>query len=194
MTTDPTAGVRRAFYLVVGTLAVAAGLGRLAGVENVVEPSRYAPPPDAHFGTGRHPALTPKRDWPPIRPEPTPAFGSNDRSRWMTVAALVETGTYAIGTRTNFRAETGYADRGLVARPEYKSLDIVMNPATGEFYSSKPPLYSDDRCWRVSTAVLKHGVRLGPWSADRWPVTCHAFSSLVNVLPFAVYLWPAWRT
>ena len=184
MTPDPTAGVRRAFYLVVGTLVVAAGLGRLAGAENVFEPSRYKPPAAASYGAGRPAAVTPKRVWPPARPEPSPLFSSNDRSRWMTVVALVEDGTYVIGRRDNYRSQTAYTDAGLVTRDEFKSLDVVMNPATGEFLSSKPPLLptlAAGGYW-----VLHRG--LG-WSLDRdrwWVVG--VLLTLVNVLPFALYL------
>ena len=181
---DPTAGVRRAFYRVVGALAVAAALGRLAGAENLYEPSRFKPPADTGFGAGRDRAVTPVRAWPAARPDPTPLFGSNDRSRWMTVVALVEDGTYVIGRRANVRDPAGYADAGLVTRDQFKSLDVVLNPATGEFLSSKPPLLPTlvaGGYW-----VLHRGFG---WSLDgeRWWVV-GTLLTLVNVLPFAAYL------
>ena len=33
-----------------------------------------------------------------------------------------------------------YLDTGIVAEPAFRSFDVVMNPETREFYSSKPPL------------------------------------------------------
>jgi hypothetical protein len=57
------------------------------------------------------------RAWPSERPRPMPTFGSNDRSRWATIHALVDKGTYVVGRRDkqtlfktvalNFAAENG---------------------------------------------------------------------------------------
>src|SRR5207253_232788 len=78
----------------------------------------------------------------------------------------------------------GKRDTGIIFEPAYNSLDKVMNPETGEFFSSKPPLMP---------TVLAGGYwvlnRTLGWSIDRdrWLV----FPSLlivVNVIPFAVYL------
>ncbi len=184
MTTDPAASLRQSFYLLVGTAAVAIGFGKLVGAENVFEPSRYRPPTPASYGADRDPGLVPRRTWPVERPEPTPMFGSNDRSRWATVKALVEDGTYSVGHRTNFQSQTDYADTGIIFRPDYESLDKVMRPDTGKFYSSKPPL--------LPTLVAGGYYALHHWlgwtlDRDRWPVVV-ILLTLVNIVPFAVAL------
>src|SRR5262249_24529623 len=149
---------------------------------NVFEPSRYKPPAADGYGTYLG-EFTPTRVWPATRPEPTPTFGSNDRSRWATVRALVDNGTYVIGRREHSRETHGYTDAGIVFEDDYKSIDKVMNPETGEFYSSKPPVFATllaGEYW-----VLK---KVFGWSikADRWLVV-PAILLTVNVLPFAVY-------
>jgi hypothetical protein len=60
-----------------------------------------------------------------------PFLSGNDRSRWLTVRALVEKGTFAI--------------EGFVVEPGWDTIDAVVHPdATGtlHLYSSKPPLLS----------------------------------------------------
>jgi hypothetical protein len=95
-----------------------------------------------------------------------PTFSSNDRSRWATVRALVDQGTYAVGqrdprvTRTSavallapvepisiaavavagYQVRTNDADTGVIFEDGYKSVDKVLNADTQEYYSSKPPL------------------------------------------------------
>jgi hypothetical protein len=66
--------------------------------------------------------------------------GDNDRSRWDTVRALVDDGTYAIGHRETDPATGKYVDRGIIAEDGWKTIDKVLRPDTQEFYSSKPPL------------------------------------------------------
>ncbi len=174
---DPTAALCRHFYLILGTVAVFLAAAKIVGAENVVEPSRYAPATEANFGFDR--AGKPERKWPAARPEPTPMFGSNDRSRWATVRSLVDEGTYCVGRR-----EAGKPDTGIIFEDGYQSLDKVMIPETGEFYSSKPPLLTTliaGEYW-----LLKHAFG---WSIvrDRWLVVCTILLT-ENVLPFAIYL------
>jgi hypothetical protein len=181
MTADPPADLRRVCYLLLGALAVGTAAARVAGTENVHEASRFQPPPGGYGKVAEHRNLRP---WPAERPEPTPFFGSNDRSRWATVRALVDHGTYSIGRRENHTASTGYRDTGIVTESDYQSIDRVMDPATGLFYSSKPPLFATlvaGEYW-----LLKHA--LG-WDIvrDRWPVAVTILLTW-NVLPFAVYL------
>jgi hypothetical protein len=60
-----------------------------------------------------------------------PFLSANDRSRWLTVRALVERGTFAI--------------EDVVVEPGWDTIDAVVHPdATGRLhlYSSKPPLLS----------------------------------------------------
>jgi hypothetical protein len=179
-----TSSLRQSFYLLIGTVGVAVMVAKIVGVENVIEPSRYAPTSEANFGFGRE--GKPTRAWPAVRPEPTPAFGSNDRSRWATIKALVDNGTYEIGRRGNFTAtQPPFDDSGIIfENGKLTTLDVVMNPATGLYYSSKPPLLSTmlaGEYW-----LLKKTLN---WNIDRdrWPVMCTILITL-NVLPFVVYL------
>jgi hypothetical protein len=68
-----------------------------------------------------------------------PAYSVNDQSRWSTIRALVETGSYAIGRRYE-RGDRTYTDRGLVAEPGWNTNDKILHPNTFRFYSSKPTL------------------------------------------------------
>jgi hypothetical protein len=182
--------LRRSVYLLLGAAAVAIAAAKVVGAENVVEPSRYKTPTTDDYGSGRV-------DWPKERPEPTPSYSSNDKSRWATVKALVEHSTYAIGTRTFDPSDpTHFADEGIKTQPAYKSLDIVLKPPTDEekaagrpvtkpFYASKPPLFSTllaGEYW-----VLKKAFG---WDIDRdrWLVI-PAILLTANVLPFAIYLY-----
>jgi len=79
---------RRQIYALLITVAAGAVAGRILAAELVNEPSV-------------------PRAWPATRPTPMPTFGSNDRSRWATVRALVDgdpdtklaAGTFVIGHR-----------------------------------------------------------------------------------------------
>ncbi len=184
---DPTAALRHTAYLFLSAVAVAVMVAKIVGGENVYEPSRYAPPIDKSFGAGRIDA--PARKWPTERPDPTPTFGSNDRSRWATIEALVHDRTYVVGTREKFIAtEKPFGDRGIIFDPKterIQTLDVVMNPETGEFYSSKPPLLATllaGEYWLLHTVA--------GWDIDRerWPVMCVILLT-VNVLPFALFLF-----
>ena len=75
------------------------------------------------------------RTW-SIGPE---ASGGNDRSRWATVRALVDDGTFVIGQRQEFPGG-GFQDTGVMMDRDFYTNDKVMNPDTKLFYSSKPPL------------------------------------------------------
>ena len=67
------------------------------------------------------------------------SFSVNDVSRWATVRALVDTGTYSIGRRYESFGRP-HEDRGILSEPGWKTIDLVMHPNTRRFYSSKPPL------------------------------------------------------
>lgn len=181
--TDPAA-LRRTVYQLLTVVAVGIALAKVVGAENVVEPSRYPPPPPGVAADRYDSTPQGTREWPAVRPAPTPMFGSNDRSRWATVRALVENGTYVIGRRENHTAATGYKDTGIVFEDGWTGIDRVMNPATGEFFSSKPPLLTTalaGEYWVLNRAFGYDIVR------DRWVVVCTILITL-NVLPFAVYL------
>lgn len=103
-----------------------------------------------------------------------PFLSGNDRSRWLTVRALVEGGTYEID---DFFQE-----------PNWDSIDIVRHKnAAGElrFYSSKPPL--------MATLVAgEYWVlhKLTGWTLGDHPFELGRFMLLtLNVIPFALACW-----
>ncbi len=66
----------------------------------------------------------------------TAFLSANDRSRWCTIAALVEDGTYAIDRQIEIRGAKNH-------RPWY-TIDMVRHRGADErqhYYSSKPPLF-----------------------------------------------------
>lgn len=68
---------------------------------------------------------------------PSPFLSANDRSRWCTIRALVDDGTYSID-HIMFR-EDGSRD------PKWHSIDVVKHRASDgreHYYSSKPTLYT----------------------------------------------------
>jgi hypothetical protein len=188
--TEP-ANVRKLAYALLIAVAAGSAAGRIVGMERVYEP---------------------RLGWPAERPAPVPTHGDNDRSRWDTVRALVDDGTYVIGHRDRspgrivpsalaplagpdalqaaMLATAGQrvrlnGDRGIISEDGWKTIDKVMRPDTGDFYSSKPPF--------LATVVaglywlLKH---LLGWSivADSWAVV-RTILVVVNGLPFVLYLW-----
>jgi len=123
--------LRRTIYMLLITVAAGAVAGRILAVTCIYEPYLYRNEAD------------PKDErplWPRTRPEPVPTLGVNDRSRWDTVRALVDNGTYAIGHRDIDPTTGTFVDHGIVTEDGWKTLDKVLNPETQYFYSSKPPL------------------------------------------------------
>ena len=117
-----------------------------------------------------------------------PTHGDNDRSRWDTIRALVENGTYAIGVRTSTGpTENDFVDSGISTEDGWVTIDKVLDPPSQKFYSSKPPLLPTmlaSEYW-----LLLHG--LG-WSLEDpkkvfWVV--RAILMTVNWLPFVLSLW-----
>jgi hypothetical protein len=159
-------------------IAVAMGAARICSTQLLYEPS-------LHKGPGERVG----RVWPTTKPEATPMFSSNDRSRWAMIHALVDHGTFAIGKREDLIGEPPYKDTGndIIFNQDtgkWKSLDIVLRPDTNEFLSSKPPLLS----------VLVAGLYWVLKTLTGWTLTTHPFLVVrtillvVNLLPFAVYL------
>jgi hypothetical protein len=165
---------RRWVYNLFITLAAGLVAGNIASVARLYEPHLFRDPahPDALKGI-----------WPATRPEPTPTQGDNDRSRWDTVRALVDQGTYVIGHR-DFPASGGFQDSGYVTQDGWKTIDKVLNPQTHDFYSSKPPLLPTlvaGEYWLLKKAF--------GWSIvdQRWEVV-RIILLTINWLPFLVYL------
>jgi hypothetical protein len=182
---DATASLRRQLYTLIITVVGFVLLAKIVGAENLPEPSRHRPPNPDSYGADRPAEHIPPRDWPTVRPDATPMFGSNDRSRWATIRALVDNGTYVIGRRVNFTVKSPpFEDTGILFENSYRSLDVVMNRQTGEYYSSKPtlmPTVLAGEYW-----LLK---QLFGWSIkkDRWLVVSVILVS-VNLLPMLVFL------
>jgi hypothetical protein len=161
--------VRQLAYALLITAAVGAAAGRILGVERVYEPSLSRDEKDSEDRRGL---------WPAKRPNPMPTHGDNDRSRWDTVRALVDEGTYVIGRR-----EPG-GDVGIITEDGWKTIDKVLKPDTQKFYSSKPPLLPT----LVAGLYWLLKLLLG-WSitADAWEVV-KTILLLINWLPLLFYL------
>jgi hypothetical protein len=87
---DQTLRLRRFVYALLITVAAGAAVGRILAVERVYEPTLHRQPGENISG---------RSDWPSKLPPLSPTFSSNDRSRWATIRALVDKGTYVIGER-----------------------------------------------------------------------------------------------
>lgn len=110
-------------------------------------------------------------------------LGSNDRSRWCTIRALVDNGTYAIGRR-DFTSNGAYQDSGITTEAGWDTIDKFLLPTNHVFYSGKPPLFPT-----VAALVywlLKHTFG---WSieGEKLPVI-RCTLLVVNCLPLTVYL------
>lgn len=111
-----------------------------------------------------------------------PFLSANDRSRWATIRALVEHGTYAIDE--------------IVAEPNWDTIDVVKHddeghaapkPDEGHIYSSKPTLLPTIMAGEYWLIVKLTGKTLAtnPYAIGR------AMLITFNVLPLLVYfiLW-----
>lgn len=175
-----TAGFRMAAMLLI-VLATAAGAGRLMSAQKLNEPSLAAEP-------GADPDVDRRPKWPATRPAPMPTFSSNDRSRWATVRALVDEGTFVVGRRKDVEpvkeGDPTYRDEGIIFEDGWGSIDKVMRPGTNEFYSSKPPLLS----------VLVAGIYWLVKSLFGWTLFSNPFPvvrlilMIINIVPFFFYL------
>ncbi len=167
--------LRRMVYTLLIVVAAGAVLGRILSVAVLVEPHRFRAEGDSQDA---------RRDWPKTRPEPQPTLGGNDRSRWATVRALVDQGTYVIGHR-DLQPETGtYRDTGITFEDGWQTLDKVLHPATHDYYSSKPPLLPTllaGEYWLLKKAF---GLSI---TEDRWTVI-RSILVTINWLPFILYL------
>ena len=108
----------------------------------------------------------------------SPFFSANDRSRWCTIRALGDEGTYEI--------DDVISNPGNQCR--WDSIDKVQHVGQDgnlHFYSSKPPLFP----------TLVAGVYLGVKAVTGWTITDDTFyvvrtiSLLVNVMPWLLFLW-----
>jgi hypothetical protein len=182
-------------------VAAAAATGRILAALSVYDPNLFRPE--------NAPLTDPRNPWPRARPGGWPTFGSNDRSRWDAVRALVDHGTWVIGRRDRHtvlcsvpvalaacdstqaavllaaaRQARLDSDRGIVTEDGWKTVDKVLHPTTLEFYSTKPPLLTvlmAGEYW-----LLKHG--LG-WSITEYPGSVvHTGVWTFNVPLLVIYL------
>ena len=111
----------------------------------------------------------------------TPMLSANDRSRWCTVRALVDEGTYAIDSLVQIRhPET--------KRRFWKTIDMVRHRGPDgreHYYSSKPPLFPTlvaGEYWVIRQAT---GATLEqhPFQVMRWMLV------ITNVLPLLLYFY-----
>ncbi|MHB8970024.1 MAG: hypothetical protein ACYC3X_10135 [Pirellulaceae bacterium] len=111
----------------------------------------------------------------------TPMLSANDRSRWCTVRALVDEGTYVIDSLVQIRhPETN--------RRYWKTIDMVRHRGSDgleHYYSSKPPLFPTlvaGEYWLIrhlTGATLDHN----PFQVMRWMLV------ITNVLPLLLYFY-----
>jgi MFS family permease len=179
MIPDPTTSLRRGVYALLIVTAVFAAAGRVLSVERVYEPSLYREEDDPN---------SPRPAWPRTRPDPMPTLRSNDRSRWATVRALVDDGTYVIGHRDPALKgpDNKYGDGGIVREPSWDTVDKVLRPDTQDFYSSKPPLLATlvaGEYWILKKAF---GWEI-TGKVSRWWVV-RTILLVNNVLPLLLYL------
>jgi hypothetical protein len=98
-----------------------------------------------------------------------PLQGANDISRWTTVRALVERGTYEIDVET--------------AEPGWDTIDKVRH--NDHFYSSKPPLFST----LVAGLYWAEKATLG-WTLEQdTAATVRLLLVFVNLIPWGLGLW-----
>ncbi len=170
--------IRKQLYSIMIVVTAGMALGRILCAEFVLEPSLHR--------DENKPEEKSKRKWPLTRPNPMPTFSSNDRSRWCTVRALVDDGTFVIGHRDPaLKSETNkYGDTGIVFEDGWQTVDKVMNPETGEFYSTKPPLLPvmmAGEYWLLKQA-------LGWTLAENADAVVRITLITFNLLPWIMYL------
>ncbi|MFL5244833.1 MAG: hypothetical protein ACJ8FY_22255 [Gemmataceae bacterium] len=173
---DETTPLRRWVYALLISVAVAGICGRILSIIRVYEPDLFRAEGEVD---------SPYGEWPKTRPQPMPTLGANDRSRWDTVRALVDDGTYVIGRHVVDEKTGKPKDLGIVAEDGWGTIDKVLKPGTDELYSSKPPFLPTllaGEYWLLKKAF--------GWSitTDR-NLVIRTVLLTFNVLPFLVYLW-----
>jgi hypothetical protein len=170
---DPRAALRRGVYLLLVALAVGDVTGRLGAVNSV-----DAVGLERHLNDAARKKATPGSE-PKLRSLQRPFLSGNDRSRWCTVRALVEHGTYAIDE--------------IVTQPNWDTIDMVKhdgrgNPAPGpdegHLYSSKPPLLATLMAGEYWLLHRLTGRTLGSHPHELGRILLFTW----NVIPFALFL------
>ncbi len=180
---DPQATLRRGVYAILIAVSVGAMLGRILAVDSVdiirLEKTLIDKDVAAHeqalLAAGKpvdDEAL--ERDARARIAKQRPFLSSNDRSRWDTIRALVEHGTYAIDD--------------VVAEPNWDTIDMVQHRgADGQLhlYSSKPTLLTTLLAGEYWVIYKITGATLGerPFEIGRFMLIT------INVVPLAIYFW-----
>ena len=179
---DPS--LRRSLYSLMLVVATGVMVGRIGNVELLYEPSLHTPKPKPDRPGESYQA----RKWPEKAPVPWPTFSSNDRSRWATVKALVEDGTFVIGRRVpDEKVPKGYTDEGILfpGARGYGSVDVVLNPDTNEFFATKPPLLT---VFAAGQYWVLHKVFHRNIDDHKWEVVVPILL-VTNVIPLVLALW-----
>jgi hypothetical protein len=114
----------------------------------------------------------------------SPFLSANDRSRWATVASLVEDGTYIIDKYQQWQDERGRYPWRTIDSVQHRSLDGKQHT-----FSSKPPLL----------ATIYAGVYLPIFYGLQLRMTDHTYYVarlillLVNLVPLAIFWWMSAR-
>ncbi len=116
----------------------------------------------------------------------TAFLSANDRSRWCTVAALVEDGTFAIDRQVNIRDKSG-------RRHPWASIDRVRHSGPDGLmhdYSSKPPLFTT-----IVAAVYWAVQQATQMTLTDQPIyLTRIMLALVNLPMLLVFLIAVWRS
>ncbi|MBX7074229.1 MAG: hypothetical protein K1X71_13875 [Pirellulales bacterium] len=149
---DSNSALRRGVYLIIASIALGGMLGRILAV-NAVDKIEI----DKSRTKNGKPLLQ------------RPFLSANDRSRWCTVRALVELGTYQIDE--------------IIAQPNWDTIDMVKRPDDGHLYSSKPPLFPTLMAGEYWIIHRLTGRTLGthPYEIGRFMLIT------INVLPLLLY-------
>lgn len=205
-TTADTRHLCQALYAVLVAVVMGQATGRILSTQRVYEPG-------LHREEGK--AGDRRSKWPATRPAAMPTFSSNDRSRWATVRALVDEGTFVIGKRHLLREEAvacllaATNPLGLLPLADYVAA-LRVESDRGCLYRDEGIIFEDgwqsvdkvlkpDTCEFYSSkppllSVLLAGLywllkMLFGWSLATQPdLVVRTTVVLVNVLPFALYL------
>lgn len=114
------------------------------------------------------------------RNDSTPFFSANDRSRWSTIAALVEEHTYEIDSIIAIK------DKNKVAA--WNTIDKVWHvgkDGKNHYYSSKPPLLTTLFAGVYQALHTFTGAKLteDPFFVARWILV------IVNAIPLGLFWW-----
>ncbi len=170
---DPRAALRRGVYLLLVALAVGDVTGRLCAVNSVDTIGL-----EKHLNEAARKKAAPGTE-PKLRSLQRPFLSGNDRSRWCTVRALVEHGTYAIDD--------------IVSQPNWDTIDMVKHdgrgrpapgPDEGHLYSSKPPLLATLMAGEYWLLHRLTGRTLGTHPHELGRILLFTW----NVIPFAIFL------